>query len=138
MTHLRTRLSLLAVTLVLAACSVGPGASASVGPGPTAGPTPTPLASPVVSLDEAAAAALATDPRLTGIRKLDPQMIGGSAWWEGERLQMGDWIVRVTIGWGDCQAGCISRHVWQFRVTEAGAVTLVSETGPALPSPLPG
>ena len=135
---MKTLGSFLLAALLLAACSSGPGASPSTGPGTSPSPTPTRMASPITSLDEAAAAALAADPRLAGIRKLDPQVIGASAWWEGERLQMGDWIVRVTIGWGDCPAGCISRHVWTFRVTEAGVVTLESEAGPAIPSPLPG
>jgi hypothetical protein len=33
------------------------------------------------------------------------------------------------MGWGDCQAGCISRHVWVYDVDAGGAVTLVEERG---------
>jgi hypothetical protein len=128
---------------LLGACATGSGAtpSASSPATPTLTPVPeasvTPLPTRIGSPADAAAVALATDPRLAGIGPLDPGVIGASAWWEVRRLDMGDWIVTVTVGWGDCQAGCIERHVWTFRVTPDAAVTLESESGPPLPSVLP-
>ena len=35
--------------------------------------------------------------------------------------------------WGDCPSGCISEHIWTFRVRNDGQVTLISITGPNLP-----
>jgi hypothetical protein len=39
-------------------------------------------------------------------------------------------------GWGDCEAGCLSRHVWRFRYDRRTSfVSQVDEVGPPLPAP---
>ena len=130
------RLLLIPLTaLVLAAC--GPGGGAGT-PSASGVPTPTPIGSPVASLDEAARVVIASDPRFAGVTKLDPNLIGASAWWVGEVVD-GGFSITITIGWGDCPAGCLNRHEWQYRVTPDASLTLVSETWDALPAgSLPG
>ncbi len=123
----------LAITTVafLAACSPGGGASPT--PEPTPKPTPTPIAQPVATLEEAAQVVLASDPRFAGVTKLDPNLIGASAWWEGRAVDGGFEIV-VTIGWGDCPAGCINKHRWTYGVAGDASLTLVAEEGEPLPA----
>lgn len=122
-----------ALALVVAACSQAGGSGS---PPPSTDPTPTPVGStaggPVTNLDEAAAAVIASDSRFSGVTRLNPDMIGANAWWEGEPTETG-YAIRITIGWGDCPAGCIYRHVWHFSVTPDGNATLDSETGDPLP-----
>jgi hypothetical protein len=129
----------LAVALHAAVAGCG-GATAS--PAPTAEPsnrpTPTPIARPVVTPGDAAAVVIASDPRFAGTIELTPDIIGASRWWTAEPLGGGGFRVELTIGWGDCPAGCINRHVWTYDVTPAGQLSLVSETGDVVPSPLPG
>jgi hypothetical protein len=48
------------------------------------------------------------------------------------------WRVTITKGWGDCQAGCISRHVWVFQVDGTGTVDLVEERGDPLEGAVDG
>ena len=57
-----------------------------------------------------------------------PNVIGQSAWYEAFE-EAGGYGVRVTIGAGDCQAGCIQQHVWTYHVDPDGTVTLVSDEG---------
>jgi hypothetical protein len=85
-----------------------------------------------VSQEEAVAKVLASDPRFSGIGPLDPNLIGQSAWYEVSPATVG-WRVVITQGWGDCPAGCISRHTWTYDVDGAGVVTLVDESGDPLP-----
>ena len=118
-----------ALALIVAACSQAGGSGS---PPASSSPTPTPVGSGVASLDEAAAIVIASDSRFNGVTKLDPNLIGANAWWEGEPTATG-YAIRITIGWGDCPAGCINRHVWSYSVTPDGAVTLDSETGDPLP-----
>jgi hypothetical protein len=127
----RPALALVALLLV-AAC--GPnGGSAS----PSTQPTPTPVGSTgVTTLDEAAAVVIASDPRFAGVTKYDPNLIGASRWWEGKTTSTG-YEVTITIGWGDCPAGCIQKHVWTYAVTPAGEASLVSEAGDPLPEGSP-
>lgn len=40
---------------------------------------------------------------------------------------------RFEYGWGDCPAGCISRHFWEFSVNADGDIDFLSEGGNALP-----
>jgi hypothetical protein len=83
------------------------------------------------------AAIQARTPWFDGVSAKDPNVIGASAWWEGVPVGAATppaaWQVLITVGWGDCQAGCINRHVWTWQVTSAGAVTFATETGPAVP-----
>jgi hypothetical protein len=120
----------------LAACG-GSSPSPSPTPVPTVRPTPTPIAAPVTSPADAAALVIVTNPLFTGAVELKPDMIGGSTWWTATPLDGGGYRIELTVGWGDCPAGCIERHVWTFDVDANGAVKLVGETGDPVPSDLP-
>jgi len=130
--------ALLAVSLLVgavAACSAG--AAPASTPTPTGRPTPTPIVVRVASPADAAALVIATSPQFTGATELKPDLIGASKYWKAEALADGGYRIELTIGWGDCMAGCIERHVWTFEVDAAGGVKLVGETGNAVPSQLP-
>ncbi len=122
---------LLMVGLLVAACSA-PSGGGSASPTQAPLPTPTPAASSLTAL-EAAAIVVAQDPRFAGISPRDPSMVGQGSWYEVAPSASG-WSVTVQLGWGDCQAGCISRHTWTYAVTADGAASVVSETGDALPA----
>ena len=126
----------LLITILIAACS--PAAAPSPSPVLTPRPTPTPIAAPVSTPEEAAALVIATDSRFAGTMPLSPDVIGASQWWTATPLAGGGYTIELTMGWGDCPAGCIERHVWTFEVNEQGAVRLISESGDPVPSPLPG
>ena len=119
-------LAALLAALLVAGC----GAAASSPSAPSTSPSATPSGAPLTQA-EAVARVLAQDTRFAGIVPLDPNLIGQSAWHEVAPAVVG-WRVTVTIGWGDCQAGCISRRVWVYDVDPAGAVTLVEERGDPL------
>jgi len=120
-------LAVLLLSLVVAGCSAGAGApSTSPSPPPSATPRGVPL-----TQAEAVARVLAQDPRFSGIGPADANLIGQSAWYEVTAAVVG-WRVTVTIGWGDCQAGCIGRHSWDYDVDASGVVTLVEERGDPL------
>ena len=131
--NLAVAIAIAVLSLVAAGCSF---LAPSPSPVPTLGP-PT-----VTTPDDALAAVIATDPRLTGLTVLDPDMIGQSAWAEVQEASgVGAFIVAVTIGWGDCQAGCIDRHTWSYSVLPDGTVELQSEEGAPVPAdawPSPG
>ena len=124
-----------------AACGGSAGApsaapSATVRPTPTAvaqDPTPTPVTVLVGSPSDAATLVIATNPLFTGAAPLDEGMIGMSKWWVATPLAEGRFRIDVTIGWGDCMAGCIDRHVWTYEVWPDGQVELVGEAGPEVP-----
>jgi hypothetical protein len=121
--------------VALAACS---GAAApSPTPVPTVRPTPTPIIAKVSTPADAAALVIATNPLFTGTTELRSDVIGASRWWTAKPLAGGGYQIELTVGWGDCMAGCIERHVWTFEVDAAGAVKLVSEAGDPVPSDLP-
>jgi len=114
--------------------SVAP--TATVRPTPTAvveAPTPTPVTVVVGSPFDAATLVIATNPLFTGAAPRDEGMIGMSKWWVATPLSEGRFRIDVTIGWGDCMAGCIDRHVWTYEVWPDGTLELVSETGPEVP-----
>lgn len=130
----RTPLPLLAaVALAILAAACSPGGGASTAP-PSPAPTPTPIAVEVATPEDAAALVIATDPRFAGTIKLTPDLIGASRWWESEPLQGGGFRIKITVGWGDCPAGCINRHVWIYQVAAVGDVTLESEAGDPMPA----
>ena len=71
---------------------------------------------------------------------LDGTIIGASQFYEvkGEPGSSAAWIVVYTYGWGDCQAGCISRHTFVYQVDPVtGAVTFDGQDGEALPADAP-
>jgi hypothetical protein len=112
------------IALLAAACAASSTTQPPSTPSPTSGTGP-------ISRGEAVALVLAGDPRFAGIGPLDPDIIGQSAWYDVSPGTVG-WRVTITKGWGDCQAGCISRHDWVFEVDGAGTVTLVEERGDPL------
>jgi len=81
---------------------------------------------------------IATNPLFAGAGELDPNLIGTSKWWVASANAGGGYTIVVTLGWGDCPSGCISRHTWTFDVDADGTVDLTSETGEPVPSVLPG
>ena len=138
MHHPRMRALPLAASLLVAALAACSGAGApSLRPAPIARPTPTPIVARVSSAADAAALVIATNPTFTGTMELRPDVIGASRWWTATPLATGGYRVELTVGWGDCMAGCIERHVWTFDVDANGGVRLVSETGDPVPSDLP-
>ena len=120
-------LAVLAIAIVVAGCS---GAAATPSPVATMPAAPTPTAV-VISREEAVARVLAEDPRFAGIGPLDPDLIGQAAWYQVLAATVG-WRVVVTIGWGDCPAGCINRHTWVYDAAPDGTVALVEESGDPL------
>jgi hypothetical protein len=124
----------LSAAILLAACATAGAPSASPSPAPpspapSARPTPTPIVAPARTAQQAAALVIATNPLFAGARAPDPEMIGASKWWKATPLAAGGYSIEMTVGWGDCPAGCINRHVWTFEVSANGQVKLVSETG---------
>jgi hypothetical protein len=59
---------------------------------------------------------------------LRADFVGQSSWYETSEDSNG-FNVNITVGQGDCQAGCIERRVWQYHVSHSGDVELVGETG---------
>jgi hypothetical protein len=140
---MKRHLALPALLLValLAACSSAPGSTPSPGtprpttstsPIPTVAPSPTPIPTPgageVTSAAQAAALVFAANPMFSGIAPLQPDLIGQSAWYEASETADGYGVV-VTIGSGDCMAGCIDRRTWTYAVARDGNIELVSEEG---------
>lgn len=120
---------LAAVLLVIATLAGCAGASS-----PTTSPTP-PIV--VTTPEEAAARVAAVVPELAGIGPQDPDVIGGCCFWKATETADG-FEVTFEVGWGDCPAGCIDRHRWVYAVARDGAVELVDESGPPVPSGVPG
>jgi len=104
------------VGLVLSGCALAPGSSGTA-----------------TSAGQAAAIALAQQPRFRGIGPFDANLIGQAAWYKVAGSGDG-WEVVIRIGWGDCQAGCISEHRWTYLVRRDGRVGLTHEEGDALPT----
>jgi hypothetical protein len=120
-------LAVVLISLVVAGCGTSASAPSA---SPSAPPSATPRGVPLTQA-EAVARVLAQDPRFSGIGPPDANLIGQSAWYEVTAAVVG-WRVTVTIGWGDCQAGCISRHSWVYDVDASGTVTPVEERGDPL------
>jgi hypothetical protein len=117
-------LALLATVFV--ACS-GPGASPSPLPTPTPSPSPAPVTA-VTSAAQAAALVFASDERFARMQPLRGDMIGQSAWYDASEDATGFSVV-ITVGAGDCQAGCIEHHTWSYHVDRDGTVALVGDQG---------
>lgn len=123
-------LAVLLATVAVAGAGCSAAASPS-GPVATAAPTASSAVTSPITQADAVARVLAQQPRFTGIGPRDPNLIGQSAWYEVSPGTVG-WRVIVTVGWGDCQAGCISRHAWTYDVDAGGTVRLAAETGDPL------
>ena len=131
LSRLRGPLAALLVAVAAAGCggAAGPASipPASIPPASMPPASPTPAGAPLTQA-QAVDLVLAQDPRFSGIGPTDPDLIGQSAWYEVSPAVVG-WRVTVTMGWGDCQSGCISRHTWVYDVDPTGAVALVEERG---------
>jgi hypothetical protein len=131
---------LIVCVLGLAACASGGSSQSGAPPGAGAAPTPTPVptsaVAPVGSEEDAAARVIATDPRFAGATALDPNAIGLTKWWEARELGGGAYEIKLTLGWGDCPAGCIEHHTWVFNVAADGTVTPMSDSGDSVPTNL--
>jgi hypothetical protein len=117
--------------LLVVACSA-PGGAGSATPTVSSGPTSTPVPSFIAAAD-AAAIVLAQDPRFAGIGARDQGLVGQGSWYEVTPDAAG-WRVTVQLGWGDCPAGCINRHTWEYVVGFDGAASRTGETGDQLPA----
>ena len=96
--------------------------------------TPTPLPVPITAAEAAVAQVIHAEPRLSGIGARNPDAIGQAAWYEvAPASGVGAFVVTVRLGWGDCEAGCIDEHIWHYAVAPDGAVSVVSESGVAVP-----
>ena len=112
------------------------GASPAPSPGTFPNAAPSPGAAPSLSVGvatgaDAAARVLASDPRFAGIGPQRPELVGQSSWYEVVAMP-GGWQVTVAVGWGDCPAGCISRHTWTVFVGADGTLGTPLESGDAL------
>ena len=126
----------LAALLVVALAACG-GAASTTAPTASPRPTPTPVTAEVSSPGDAAALVIATNPIFAGAMAEDPNTIGASKWWVATPLEGGGYQIAITVGWGDCMAGCIERHVWTYEVSPHGIVELIDEQGDPVPSDLP-
>jgi hypothetical protein len=85
---------------------------------------------------DAAARVIASDARFAGVLPLLPDLTGQAAWYEAWESPDG-YTVKITLGWGDCQAGCIERHVFLFEVAPDGVFGPPIEEGDPLSGDLP-
>jgi hypothetical protein len=95
---------------------------------------------PIDTPAEAHAAVIASGTPFVDFVLLDDALIGASQYYEvkGEPGSSATWIVTYTYGWGDCQAGCISRHTFAYQVDPvSGAAAFDSQQGEALPADAP-
>lgn len=82
----------------------------------------------MTSAAQAAALVFASDERWGRMMPLRADMVGQSSWYEVVADGAG-FTVSITVGQGDCQAGCIEKHVWEYHVDVDGSVVLVGESG---------
>jgi hypothetical protein len=95
---------------------------------------------PIDAAAEAHAAVIASGAPFGDFVFLDDALIGASQYYEvkGEPGSSATWIVVYTYGWGDCPAGCISRHTFVYQVNPvSGVATFDSQQGEALPVDAP-
>jgi len=141
----RPLLLIATVALLVAACSsaAAPAPAASAGPSSGGGsadpsaPAASQAAGAIATADQAAAAVIATDPQFADLEAFNPELIGQCCFYRVQSSADG-WTVTIEIGWGDCPAGCIDKHQWVYSVTPAGVVTLTGQSGPPVPSGIPG
>jgi hypothetical protein len=123
--------SRLAVVLVLVATAIAgcAGAASATRPVPTSTP------GGVITSADAVARVIEQEPRLVGIQPFDTGLIGQASWFTVQPASgVGAFLVKVRVGWGDCESGCIDEHGWVFAVGPDGTVSMVSESGPAVPA----
>ncbi len=66
-----------------------------------------------------------------GISKAEPNLLAG----DGDDITVNPSQRRYTFfrRWGDCPAGCINAHIWQFAVSDDGSVRVIEERGNPIP-----
>jgi hypothetical protein len=132
MRHLRPRsLTHLAVALLAAAVAACAGGASTRPSGSPPGPSGSP-AGTITSPEEAVGRVVAEHPEFEGVLPFNPDLIGGCCWYRVSSVD-GDYEVVFRVGWGDCPAGCIDEHLWTYRVGGDGTVTLIAESGDAIP-----
>jgi hypothetical protein len=95
---------------------------------------------PIDTPAEAHEAVLETGAPFGDFAFLGDGLIGASQYYEvkGEPGSAASWIVIYTYGWGDCPAGCISRHTFVYQVDPVtGEVRFDRQEGEALPAEAP-
>lgn len=95
---------------------------------------------PIDSPAEAHQAVLAAGAPFEDFSFLESGLIGASQYYEvkGEPGSSATWVVIYTYGWGDCQAGCISRHTFVYLVDPVtGDATFDRQEGDVLPADAP-
>jgi hypothetical protein len=95
---------------------------------------------PIDSPAEAHQAVLAAGAPFEDFSFLESGLIGASQDYEvtGELGSSATWVVIYTYGWGDCQAGCISRHTFVYLVDPVtGDATFDRQEGDVLPADAP-
>lgn len=95
---------------------------------------------PIDSPAEAHQAVLAAGAPFEDFLFLDGGLIGASQYFEvkGDPGSSAAWVVVYTYGWGDCQAGCISRHTFVYLVDPVtGDAVFDRQEGDALPADAP-
>ena len=122
---LRPLASAILVVLLAAACAGGAAVPSQPASSASSGTVDSPAA--------AFARVVAQNPQFAGIGPLNTEMIGQCCWYEAEAAP-GGFEVRVHVGWGDCQAGCINKHQWTYAVSTSGSVSLVAENGDPVPA----
>ena len=98
------------------------------------------IALPIDTPAEAHEVVLATGAPFDDFVFLDGGLIGVSQYFEvkGDPGSGATWVVTYTHGWGDCQAGCISRHTFVYLVDPVtGDATFDRQEGDALPADAP-
>jgi len=117
-----------AIALIAALAAACAGAASGSLPAPTS-------RTPVTTPEQAIARVVAAEPRLSGIAPFDTGLIGQSSWYTVEAASgVGAFVVSARVGWGDCESGCIDEHTWVFAVAPDGALSVVSESGSAVPA----
>ena len=95
---------------------------------------------PIDSPAEAHQAVLAAGAPFQDFVYLESGLIGASQYFEvkGDPGSGATWVVVYTYGWGDCQAGCISRHRFVYLVDPmTGDATFDRQEGDTLPTDAP-
>jgi hypothetical protein len=70
---------------------------------------------------------------LNGVVWAEPNGFGGDGNDIRARVQDGGWRLDYSVGYGDCPAGCTSRHTWSFHVGSGGAVSYLGSAGSGPP-----
>lgn len=130
---------------LLIGCAGAPARSPSPTPTvpvtPATTPVPSPSPSPqghinVTTPAQAAALVFDSDERWARMSPPRADLIGGSSAFEAFADATG-FTVKITIGQGDCQAGCIEKHTWEYHVDAGGQVALVDDSGDPVDAPPP-